>query len=260
MRCSNLCGVIAAAATTMVATADLFVYPSPFSGPMSLAGDNSPLAGGLIFQAGTQTGSRYNPQASAPLTGGYTAANTIAFTNCVFAGSFTSATLDTFTFGIRQIGGAPTVDFRVFLGAMDTDGNLVESSVQDLGVTTVAAAAASATTLVSFNAGGATVAMTDLVGSGNPGFSGFFVGLRFEGANATSNLNGWRVTNAPAVGAAFNYFAAYDSTVPISGNWSFASPTPSYFYLDVEGTLVPAPGAIALLGLAGLAGSRRRRD
>jgi hypothetical protein len=47
--------------------------------------------------------------------------------------------------------------------------------------------------------------------------------------------------------------------VPINGNWSFTEPTPSYFYLDIEGTLVPAPGAIALLGLAGLAGSRRRR-
>jgi hypothetical protein len=47
--------------------------------------------------------------------------------------------------------------------------------------------------------------------------------------------------------------------VPIAGNWSFSDPTPSYFYLDIEGTLVPAPGAIAMLGLAGLAGSRRRR-
>ena len=47
--------------------------------------------------------------------------------------------------------------------------------------------------------------------------------------------------------------------MPINGNWSFPAPTPSYFYLDIEGTLVPAPGAIALLGVAGLAGSRRRR-
>ncbi|MBM4104856.1 MAG: hypothetical protein FJ257_00885 [Phycisphaerae bacterium] len=219
----------------------------------------TPLSGSLIFQHGTETGSRYNPQASAPLPGGYTSANTIAFTNCVFAGSYTSATIDALTFGIRQIGGAPAVDLRVYLGQMDTNGDLIGASVQDLGLVSVAAAAASATTLVSVSAGGATVAMTDLVGSGNPGFSGFFVGLRFEGANATSNLNGWRITNAPAVGAAFNYFAAYDPTVPIVDNWAFSSPTPSYFYLDVEGTLVPAPGAVALLGLAGLAGSRRRR-
>jgi len=219
----------------------------------------TPLSGSLIFQRGTETGSRYNPQASAPLPGGYTAANTIAFTNCVFAGSYTSATIDTLRFGIRQISGAPAVDLRVYLGAMDTNGDLVSSSVQDLGLVSVAAAAASATTLVSVSAGGASVSMTDLVGSGNPGFSGFFVGLRFEGANATSNLNGWRITNAPALGSAFNYFAAYDPTVPIVDNWSFTAPTPSYFYLDVEGTLVPAPGAVALLGLAGLAGSRRRR-
>jgi MYXO-CTERM domain-containing protein len=30
-------------------------------------------------------------------------------------------------------------------------------------------------------------------------------------------------------------------------------------YIDVNGTLVPAPGGLALLGLAGLAGRRRRR-
>jgi MYXO-CTERM domain-containing protein len=29
--------------------------------------------------------------------------------------------------------------------------------------------------------------------------------------------------------------------------------------VNVDGTLVPAPGALALLGLAGVAGGRRRR-
>jgi hypothetical protein len=262
MRSTILVGSVAAAATVVsFASADTFPTPSPFSGSSSLAGGSSSLAGSMIFEHGTETGSRYNPQSNPGLPGGYVAANTIAFTNCVFDGGNTSAILDTLRFGIRQGGGSPDVDLRIFVGQMDTDGNLVTSSVADLGVINLAGNGGTSfvTTVVDFAAGGYEVAMNDLAGSGNPGFSGFFVGMRFEGAGSTSNLNGWRITNAPAVGQAFNYFAAYDPTVPINGNWSFSDPTPSYFYLDIEGTLVPAPGAIALLGLAGLAGSRRRR-
>ncbi len=263
MRSTFLFGAVAAAATVVsVAAADTFPTPSPFGGPSSLAGGSSSLAGSVIFEHGTETGSRYNPQASPPLPGGYTAENTIVFTNCVFDGGNTSAILDTLRFGIRQGGGSPDVDLRIFVGQMDTNGDLVTSSVADLGLVTVAGNGGTGfvTTVVDFAAGGYEVAMNDLAGSGNAGFSGFFVGMRFEGAGGASNLNGWRITNAPTVGLAFNYFGAYDPTVPINGNWSFSDPTPSYFYLDIDGTLVPAPGAIALLGVAGLAGSRRRRD
>lgn len=215
----------------------------------------------LIFQHGTETGSRYNPQANAPLPGGFTAANTIAFTNAVFSGAFTSAQISSLTFGIRQLAGAPSSSMRVYLGEMDGSGNLVASSVRDLGLVSFEGSAASQTRLVTVNTpAGTTINLTDLAPSGNAGFSGFFVGLRFEGANAANNSNGWRVTNAPAVGAAFNYFTAYDPTVAASpANFSFTAPTPSYMYLDVTGTLIPAPGAIALLGVAGLIGSRRRR-
>lgn len=222
-----------------------------------LAGTAS--AQSLIFQHGTETGSRFNPQGTA-LPGGYTTANTIAFTNCVFGGGNTSANLSSFTFGIRQLAGALDTSMRVYIAEMDGTGNLVTSSVRDLGLVSIQGSAASQTRLVTVNApAGTSINMTDLAGASNPGFSGFFVGIRFEGPNAASGSHGWRVTNAPAVGSAFNYFAAYDPTVPINGNWSFNAPTPSYLYLDVTGTLVPAPGAIALLGLAGLSRSRRRR-
>jgi MYXO-CTERM domain-containing protein len=231
---------------------------SVFAASLAVASLTSIASADLIFQAGTQTGIRYNPQASAALPGGFTAANTIAFTNCLFEGGNTSVTLDSFTFGIRQLGGAPTVDIRIFIAEMDGAANLIASSVQDLGLVTVGAAAASATTLVNFNAGGISLAMNDLAGTGNPGFSGFYVGIRFEGANATSNLNGWRINNAPALGAAFNQFAAYDPTSLSLDYFAFTAPTPSYFYVDVNGSLVPAPGAVALLGLAGLTARRRR--
>ena len=261
MRSTFLFGAVAAAAVVSVASADVVSSPSPFSGSMNPAGGSSSLAGSTIFEHGTETGSRYNPQSSAPLPGGYTAENTIVFTNCVFDGGNTSAILDTLRFGIRQGGGSPDVDLRIFVGQMDTNGDLVTSSVADLGLVTVAGNGGTGfvTTVVDFAAGGYSIAMNDLAGSGNPGLSGFFVGMRFEGAGATSNLNGWRITNAPTIGLAFNYFGAYDPTVPINGNWSFTAPTPSYFYLDIEGTLVPAPGAVAVLAAAGLVGGRRRR-
>lgn len=213
----------------------------------------------VIFTAGTETGSRYNPQSNAALPGGFTAANTIAFTSCVFNGSNNCVILDRLTFGIRQLAGAPGVDARVFIAQMTGDGTLNASTVQDLGTFSVGGVAASATTLVSFNLPGLKVAMTDLAPANNPGLSGFYVGLRFEGANAANASNGWRITNAPAVGLAFNNFAAYDPTTSSLNYFSFTAPTPSYMYVNVDGTLVPAPGALALLGLAGVAGSRRRR-
>lgn len=214
----------------------------------------------VIFNSGTETGSRYNPQANPPIAAGYNVATTTAFTTAVFDGGFNSAVINRLTFGIRQLGGAPAVDVRAFVAQMTGDGTLDTSSVQDLGLVSIGGVSASATTLVNFNlASPIKIGMTDLAPANNPGRSGFYVGLRFEGANAASNLNGWRITNAPSVGLAFNQFAAYDPTSGLLGYYSFNAPTPSYFYLTVDGTLVPAPGAMALLGLAGVAGSRRRR-
>lgn len=42
-------------------------------------------------------------------------------------------------------------------------------------------------------------------------------------------------------------------------NGALQGPTDANIAMLVEGTIVPAPGALALLGLAGLAGTRRRR-
>ena len=216
----------------------------------------------ILYTAGTETGSRYNAQANTPPTNTppFTQANAITFTNCVFTGGNTSAVIERLTFGIRQLAGAPSVDLRFFVGQMAGDGSLVTSSVQDIGTASVAASAAAATTLVNFTLSSPVkLLMNDLAPSGNAGLSGFFVGLRFEGANAANGSNGWRITNAPAVGLAFNRFGLYDPTTSAAGFFAFNAPTPSYMYVNVEGSLIPAPGALALLGVAGLAGSRRRR-
>ncbi|MFM9169974.1 MAG: hypothetical protein ACKOTD_07620 [Phycisphaerales bacterium] len=223
-------------------------------------GVSSLASAAIIFNQGTETGSRYNAQANPPIAAGYNVATTTTFTSCVFDGGNNSAVINRLTFGIRQLAGAPSVDIRVFIAQMTGDGTLNTGSVQDLGLLSIGGVAASATTQVSLNlTAGLKIAMTDLAPANNPGKSGFFVGLRFEGANAANNLNGWRITNAPSVGLAFNNFASYDPTSGLLGYYSFAAPTPSYMFLNVDGTLVPAPGALALLGLAGIAGSRRRR-
>lgn len=80
-------------------------------------------------------------------------------------------------------------------------------------------------------------------------------------------------------GQSFHYYTAPGSLVgdqvafrnpggafgtPGGTNWqtvngALQGPTDANMALLVEGTIVPAPGALALLGLAGLAGTRRRR-
>jgi hypothetical protein len=238
--------------------------PQSWHGPSTLFGaGGTPLSSSLIFQHGTETGSRYNPQSNDALPGGFTAADTAVFTSAVWDGSFTSVTLDTLTIGIRQVNGSPDVDVRFFVGEMSNAGALITSSVIDLGVVSLAghSGAAFVTTPLGFDAGGLSVNLNALTGLANPQptLSGLFIGFRFEGPGATNALNGIRLTNAPAIGLAFNNFWAYDPVAGVADAFAFTAPQPSFFMLSINGTLVPAPGAIALLGMAGLLGSRRRR-
>jgi MYXO-CTERM domain-containing protein len=92
---------------------------------------------------------------------------------------------------------------------------------------------------------------------------GWWIGVEFTGANAANVSNGWRVVNVPTTGASINGFGMfnYQASGAFDAFYTLgASPTPSRFLVDVNGTLVPAPGALALLGVAGLAGARRRRS
>jgi MYXO-CTERM domain-containing protein len=123
--------------------------------------------------------------------------------------------------------------------------------------------------------GAGTASVTQLVNTGavsgvtlnletvsNAGFGGFWIGIEFTGANAANVANGWRVVNVPTTGASINGFGMfnYQASGAFDAFYTLgASPTPSRFLVDVNGTLVPAPGALALLGVAGLAGARRRR-
>ena len=71
--------------------------------------------------------------------------------------------------------------------------------------------------------------------------------------------------NAPSTGASLNAFGIFDNGGGGVSQTFFTfglSPesSPSRLMVDVNGTLVPAPGAFALLGVAGLLGGRRRRS
>ena len=89
------------------------------------------------------------------------------------------------------------------------------------------------------------------------------IGVEFTGANAANTANGWRNVNAPTTGSSLNAFGIYNNAGSgvFAAFFAFGTPpgsSPSRMMVNVNGTLVPAPGAIALLGLAGLVGRRRR--
>ncbi|MFM7797363.1 MAG: hypothetical protein ACKPBA_00075, partial [Planctomycetota bacterium] len=136
-----------------------------------------------------------------------------------------------------------------------------------------------ANTLVysSASLGGGAVSVTQIVNTGavsgvtlnletasNAGLGGWWIGVEFTGANANNAANGWRVMNAPTTGASINGFGIFNNAGSgvFQAFFGFGTPAgsaPSRFLVDVNGTLVPAPGALALLGVAGIAGARRRR-
>jgi MYXO-CTERM domain-containing protein len=96
---------------------------------------------------------------------------------------------------------------------------------------------------------------TDVVASYTVGVSGSTTAW-----NSTTYQSSFTTTQALAVGAndAANVRIRFTATVAPTGG----SPTAGTGRVDnivVSGTAIPAPGAIALLGVAGLVGSRRRR-
>jgi len=210
----------------------------------------------LVYGGGTETGSRFNAGAGA-----------ITYMNCftaVGAGQ-TQLAVDSAIVGIRRIaaaGALTDVGIKIFAAEMTFDGvdfgrgaNYEIYSSASLGAGT-----ASVTQLV--NTGAVSGVTLNLETVSNAGLGGFWIGIEFTGANAANVANGWRVVNAPTTGASINGFGMfnYQASGAFDAFYTLgASPTPSRFLVDVNGTLVPAPGALALLGVAGLAGARRRR-
>ncbi len=207
----------------------------------------------VVYSFTNETGTRWTPSA-----------NIINFDDVfidnALVGANTAITLDRVTVGIRRITGAGAVDITVWAAPMLSDLTTPGALGTPVSLGTVSLGAnpgASLTELVSVMPG-ATIALNSTITNAAPNFSGLFIGVSFS---TNDTLNGWRVVSGGTVGANFtNTLYIYDTaTNTPSGPVGFAPPTPNATYTIVEGTFVPTPGALALLGLGGLVVSRRRR-
>jgi len=212
----------------------------------------------LVYGGGTETGSRYN--------GG---AGVITYMNCftaVGAGQ-TQLSLESAIVGIRRIataGALLDVGIKIYAAEMTYDGTNFGRGADYLiySSASLGGGAASVTQLV--NTGAVSGVTLNLETASNAGLGGWWIGVEFTGANAGNTANGWRVVNAPTTGASINAFGLFNNAGSgvFQSFFAFGTPpgsSPSRMMVDVNGTLVPAPGALALLGVAGLAGARRRR-
>jgi MYXO-CTERM domain-containing protein len=88
-------------------------------------------------------------------------------------------------------------------------------------------------------------------------FPAFLLGVQLSNPDAN---NGWRLTNGADANANVGWMYDTDLTDPeVRFNFGTGGPAAA-FYIEIEGTPVPTPGALALLGLGGLTAMRRRRS
>jgi MYXO-CTERM domain-containing protein len=214
----------------------------------------------LVYGGGTETGSRFNAGAGA-----------IAYMNCFTAIDGTAAqtqlALESAILGIRRLVSAGAlIDVGINIYAAEMTYNGVDygrgANYQIYSSASLGAGAASVTQLV--NTGAVSGVTLNLETLSNVGLGGWWIGVEFTGANAANTANGWRIMNAPTTGSSINAFGIFNNAGSgvFQAFFAFGTPpgaSPSRFMVDVNGTLVPAPGAFALLGVAGLLGGRRRR-
>jgi hypothetical protein len=216
-------------------------------------------SGALVYGGGTESGSRFNP-----------GAGVITYMNCftaVTAGE-TQLSLESAIVGIRRIataGALLDVGINIYAAEMTFDGTNFGRGANTLIYSTASlgAGAASVTQLVSTGDVTGQNVVLNLELASNAGLGGWWIGVEFTGVNASNTFNGWRVVNAPTTGASINAFGMFNNAGSgvFQSFFAFGNPpgsAASRFMVDVNGTLVPAPGAIALLGVAGLVARRRR--
>ena len=215
----------------------------------------------LLYGGATETGSRFNPGQ----------AGVITYMNCftaVGAGQ-TQLDLESAVVGIRRgvVGGFYLgVGINIYAAEMTYDavsGTFGRGTSHLLYSSTLGSGAGTGFVTELVSTGAVSGVTLDLETSSNAGLGGWWIGVEFTGENAINAINGWRVVNAPATGASINAFAMenFNGSGAFESFFAFGNPpgsSPSRMMVDVSGTLVPAPGALALLGLAGLAGRRRR--
>ena len=209
----------------------------------------------LVYGGGTQTTGRFNP--------GQT--GVVSYMNCFVdtSGGGTQLQIDNVTAGIRRLvsaGALIDVGLNIYVAEMTFDGVDFGLGAQTMIYSTNSLGAGNATLTQSVSVNTNTLVNLEMTSNG-PNLGGFWVGVEFTGANAANTANGWRVMTAPTTGASINGFGMYNYNASgiFEAMYNFGAGTESRFMVDVSGTVVPAPGALALLGVAGLVGGRRRR-
>ncbi|MFM7480381.1 MAG: hypothetical protein ACKO4V_04535 [Planctomycetota bacterium] len=211
----------------------------------------------LVYGGGTETGNRFNPGAGA-----------ITYMNCftaVGAGE-TQLALESAIVGIRRVASAGAlldVGINIYAAEMTFDGTNFGRGANTLIYSSASLGGGTASVTQLVNTGAVSGVTLNLETASNAGLGGWWIGVEFTGANAGNTANGWRVMNAPTAGASANGFGVFNfnSSNAFQAFFAFGTPpgsAPSRLMVDVNGSLVPAPGAIALLGVAGLVSRRRR--
>ncbi len=215
----------------------------------------------LVYGGGTETSSRFNA-----------GAGVITYMNCftaVGAGQ-TQLAVDSAIVGIRRLvssGSVIDVGIKIYAAEMTFDGTNFGrgANYQIYSSASIGPGAASVTQLVNTGAVSGVTLNLETVSNAAAGLGGWWIGVEFTGANAGNAANGWRVMNAPTTGSSLNAIGIFNNAGSgvFQAFFAFGTPpgsSPSRMMVDVNGTLVPAPGAFALLGVAGLVGGRRRRS
>lgn len=207
----------------------------------------------VAYSFTTETASRWTPTA-----------NVINFDDVfidnALIGGNNAITLDSVTVGIRRLAGAGASTINVYAAPMLTSDLNTSAALGTpilLGSVNLGAQAASATVPVTVTSS-TTILLNSTIAGATPLFSGLFIGVQVVN---TDGLQGWRIVSGGPIGANFTdrLYTYNTSTNTATGPVAFAAPTPNATYTIIDGTFVPTPGALGVLGLGGLVAARRRR-
>lgn len=220
----------------------------------------------IVYDATSQTGSRYNPGISTDdLTTPVIALDDVfipdSFVGSVASNPSRSIFLNSVAVGIRRVGttAAPTAatTVSIYLAPMLSDPTFtfIPGTPTLVGSGNLGSITTSTTTLLTLTF--PPLSQIDLNGSVIPGFNGFYVGVSFSNPNTT---NGWRVVNNN--GLTTNGFSLWDNgsfSSPLDGPFIFGTGVPSDFMIRIDASPIPEPSALGLLAPAAMLLGRRRK-